>query len=340
MLFEEIRKSCYYVYAPEWEVFFSVYALLNGEEKAPIFKHVSREIVQKLKNRYRFLFEAYHTIQKINFMGMPECLLNASVQPFSSTNFESEIQKLAPADFLFQYLDWDAWGNIEELKQSLVDDNALDLVFQKVEDLVENSLGFFLFFRQTERYRREFFALADEIRNLVSSTFILSEKDLMIIREKIHNELKEPLEYSQYLMGKTFRNRGPYSDFYFCPISNLPVRVVRYFHTKGKKKTQILFFSPHSTKSDSEHMLTTLKTVADPMRYQILRLLAEETPLRGLDIAQKLSISTPTVSHHMELLKQSRLIHEEPVKNSKYYSVNKHSLSELIQMLKTDFHIE
>lgn len=340
MWYKEIKKSAFFAYTPEWEIYFSVYTLLSGEGQSPIFKRIEREKFETWKARYRFLFEAYQAIKNISWTGMQELLLKTRISTFSSVKFEKDVQSLPPYEFIFRYLSWDTRGTVDELKKALTDDATFDKVFQKVENLVENSLAFSGFLRQSERYRREFFALACEIREILSNDLYLSESDLEVIFSRMLQEMKDPLKYSEQLMGKTFHNRGPYSEFYFCPIALLPLRAIRYFQTKENQKRQILFFSPHPMKADSEQTVTILKTISDPMRYRILRLLAEGAPLRGLEIAERLSISTPTVSHHMELLKQNGLINEEPVKNSKYYTLNRHGFSDLIQKLKIDFHIE
>ena len=83
-----------------------------------------------------------------------------------------------------------------------------------------------------------------------------------------------------------------------------------------------------------------MKAIADPTRYQILTILAQEGPMRGLDIAKRVSIATSTVSHHMEQMKESGLITEEPVKNAKYYGLSKQRAKELLDEIAKDLEIE
>jgi DNA-binding transcriptional ArsR family regulator len=135
------------------------------------------------------------------------------------------------------------------------------------------------------------------------------------------------LEFSQQLMGKTFRNRGPYVSFIFAPSLFLPYRVLRLFG-----RDQILFISIRDETLQDDAMLQQLKAIADSTRFKIISLLGE-SPLRGLDIAEALSLAPSTVSHHMEQLKQAGLINEEQVKNSKYYSLSKNNIQALISRL-------
>ena len=91
---------------------------------------------------------------------------------------------------------------------------------------------------------------------------------------------------------------------------------------------------------DREDKVKALKAIADPTRYQILSILAQEGPMRGMDIAKKVSVATSTISHHMEQMKDCGLVTEEPVKNSKYYGLSKQSVKALIDEIARDFEIE
>ena len=72
--------------------------------------------------------------------------------------------------------------------------------------------------------------------------------------------------------------------------------------------------------------------VSDSARFRILMLMKEKGAIRGVDIAKELSLATSTVSHHLEQLKVSGLLHEEQVKSSKYFSINKNSIKDLSEI--------
>lgn len=93
-------------------------------------------------------------------------------------------------------------------------------------------------------------------------------------------------------------------------------------------------------KSNQEDVPRALKAMADGTRYQILTLLAAEGPMRGMDIAKKVSVASSTVSHHMDQLKESGLITEEQVKNSKYYGLNRNNAKALVSSLQKDLGIQ
>jgi DNA-binding CsgD family transcriptional regulator len=51
----------------------------------------------------------------------------------------------------------------------------------------------------------------------------------------------------------------------------------------------------------------TFKALADPTRRKILKLLRERDMTAG-EIAEQFNISKPSISHHLNILKQSRLV--------------------------------
>ena len=54
-------------------------------------------------------------------------------------------------------------------------------------------------------------------------------------------------------------------------------------------------------------MNSVFKAVNDPTRRQILGLLQEKDMTAG-EIAEQLDISFPSISHHLDLLKQAKLV--------------------------------
>jgi len=65
----------------------------------------------------------------------------------------------------------------------------------------------------------------------------------------------------------------------------------------------------------------TFKALADPTRRKILKLLREHDLTAG-EIADEFDISKPSISHHLNLLKQSGLVLDERQGQFIYYSLN------------------
>jgi ArsR family transcriptional regulator, arsenate/arsenite/antimonite-responsive transcriptional repressor len=76
------------------------------------------------------------------------------------------------------------------------------------------------------------------------------------------------------------------------------------------------------------------KALNDPTRRQILELLGKADMSAG-DIADRFNMSKPSISHHLDLLRQAGLV--ESVKKGQfiYYSINTTVFDELVKwMLK------
>lgn len=85
-------------------------------------------------------------------------------------------------------------------------------------------------------------------------------------------------------------------------------------------------------------MNNTFKALADPTRREILRMLSEKNLSAG-DIAKAFKISKPSISHHLNILKNAELISGERDGQNIIYSVNASVMQELIQELMEMFQI-
>ncbi len=127
-----------------------------------------------------------------------------------------------------------------------------------------------------------------------------------------------PLAVAQSVMGKTFKMVADYQDccFVVSPITGNPIR---YFNNQT-----LIVICP--TKSQMvDNIARQLKVLADPSRIKIIRLLARET-LYGKQIAERLTLSTATISHHLEALNSAGLLLLEKEKNIKYFHTNKSAI--------------
>jgi hypothetical protein len=70
------------------------------------------------------------------------------------------------------------------------------------------------------------------------------------------------------------------------------------------------------------------KALSDPARLRILGLLAER-PLAGHELADRLSLTPPTISHHMRRLVAARLVEVEPDAQARIYSLRTDAIREL-----------
>jgi DNA-binding transcriptional ArsR family regulator len=79
-------------------------------------------------------------------------------------------------------------------------------------------------------------------------------------------------------------------------------------------------------------MNTVFKALNDPTRREILELLKEREMTAG-EIAEKFQMSWPSVSHHLDLLKQAKLVLSEKDGQYVYYSLNTTVVDEILKWL-------
>jgi hypothetical protein len=77
-----------------------------------------------------------------------------------------------------------------------------------------------------------------------------------------------------------------------------------------------------------EELSLLFKALSDPARLRILGLLAEQ-PLAGHELADRLALTPPTISHHMRRLVAARLVEVEPDAQSRIYSLRTDAIREL-----------
>jgi ArsR family transcriptional regulator, arsenate/arsenite/antimonite-responsive transcriptional repressor len=77
-------------------------------------------------------------------------------------------------------------------------------------------------------------------------------------------------------------------------------------------------------------MNTAFKALNDPTRRQILQYLHERDMTAG-EIVERFNISAPSISHHLDLLKQAGLVIAEKEGQYIYYSLNTTVVDEIMK---------
>ncbi len=79
-------------------------------------------------------------------------------------------------------------------------------------------------------------------------------------------------------------------------------------------------------------MNIVFKALNDATRRQILELL-QKTDLTAGEIAENFNISFPSISHHLDLLKQAKLVTTKKEGQFIYYSLNTTVMDEIVKWL-------
>lgn len=343
---EQIGDNTQFIFLPELEPVWGVIDILSDEENHTLCSEIyGWEQIRCWKRKYHFLFEAFHALGSYGAMNLLDYILDLPPEGLDLNSYRDHLLSLPSEDVIWRTmnLDFGAGTDYDTLRRAMTDDDALDQVYGWVSDDCGSFLAFSAYVRQNRRFLLDFFSMAQELNNEALSKAILGqEHKISLMLEEAREGIAKhgAFGWSEKRMGKTFRNRGPYSEFVFLPSLLMPRKACRFFNVEGEYMRQVLFLSLREVGHTPADTVKALKAMADPTRYQILMLLAQEGPMRGLDIARKVSIATSTVSHHMDQMKECGLITEEPVKNSKYYGLNTQSAKALLEEIRKDFKIE
>lgn len=83
----------------------------------------------------------------------------------------------------------------------------------------------------------------------------------------------------------------------------------------------------------------TFKALADPTRREILQMLNDKSLSAG-DIAKAFNITKPSMSHHLNILKNAELVIAERDGQNIIYSLNTSVVQEVVQQIMKFFNIE
>jgi len=89
-------------------------------------------------------------------------------------------------------------------------------------------------------------------------------------------------------------------------------------------------------KNINADMQAFIKIISDAKRYMILKLLSER-PYYGAEIAEKVGLTTATVSHHLDRIAKLKLLSvKNGINNRVYFSVNQEILESYLDSIKND----
>lgn len=87
--------------------------------------------------------------------------------------------------------------------------------------------------------------------------------------------------------------------------------------------------------SDRSSTAEAFKALGDPVRWTIVRCMAEQPELAGATLDERLSISRPTISYHIRILVQAGLVDVSKRGRMHYYTLRHDMLGHLMEELNT-----
>ncbi|TGK04848.1 ArsR family transcriptional regulator [Leptospira semungkisensis] len=79
--------------------------------------------------------------------------------------------------------------------------------------------------------------------------------------------------------------------------------------------------------------MNAFAALADDTRMEIVRLVAKNGELTSTEIGQNFKISAPAISHHLKILKESKVLYMKKDAQRRVYSLNGAQVSEMEEWL-------
>lgn len=138
------------------------------------------------------------------------------------------------------------------------------------------------------------------------------------------------------ISGRSKSYFSGYKEYFIIPSYFVSPRFIRVF--SGDKI--YIIFDCRVTRDKKEALFqslsSVLKVIDDKSRMEILRILINNKSY-GKAISDMVGISTPTVSHHLDVLKQAGLVKEEKIRNIKYFYADREKLKSVIEDINKYF---
>ena len=277
-----------------------------------------------LKSQYESFFEVFKNLPSKRFTWLEFALISTERNHIgsliedirqSSTErllvilLEHEIDEVEAEKLLNSKSDLE-----EHIKQYGYDDSLIDIIssLPKVINLFCETL---LALDRHESFNQKL----DEL--VQNSTY-----DPLINIFKEGTEYRHPLSFAQELMGKPFWNIADYVNYEFIPVYYISPFSMRLMDDQTMIYLQAIDKMNRNPEEQLDSILDPLKSISDATRLKILKMLYMH-PMYGKEISDALNLTTPTVSHHLDILNQYGLVNVEKVKQTKYFSTNYTRLS-------------
>lgn len=245
--------------------------------------------------------------------------------------YRKHIEGLSKDMFLYKFYGLEI--ERELFQKALEDDQALKVLYKEAE-CIKSFTTFKMVIKDSESFIQEYFELMEKLcTESFEVAFGKLQEEAVGMVERINQALdsyEEPLHASEALMGKTFYNRGPYEKFVFIPTKYISNKICRFNLTKH----QIMLLNIRSNPYTTKDLIKMMKLMGDESRFRLMELISKEKPMMGKELAEALGVSTPTISHHIEQLKEAGLINEERQKQYKYYTLQKENMRKFLETVK------
>jgi DNA-binding transcriptional ArsR family regulator len=295
----------------------------------------AEDLLSKLSNEE---LKALDTLKLFPAGGMNMLnLILESEELISIERFIEYIEQLDLLDFYFYLLNEDI--DKVKIQKAFTDKKERYKIQEKIKWIVEES-DLMTFFENPQRIKN----------NTVLTYRAIMKHDFQQKLDRCKDRMEAGIQYFESFNGKdsiesiiekiSGRPRKlftGYREYNIIPSYFIsPQRCIRIF--TGDRIYVV--FDCRVTRDKREALLeelsTILKIIDDKSRMEILRLLVNNKNY-GKALSDLVGISTPTVSHHLDILKQGGFVKEEKIRNIKYFYADKEKLKKVIEDINKYF---
>lgn len=356
---------------PIYELFKTFYYLANEEEELELFnKTLDKENLDKDKYKKNNLKNFYKFIDK--FKKQSKIPMDRILFYFKDIKDGDSKTNNFLANIFLVNLDLDELHSVKErilslpdneLESNLIrdinsfledifDTNSLKSINSKeslLKFLISNSKNLSpeikwnltVLLEDSRNHLLELISIIDDSLEIFKNTFSVFDKDKEIFLKDLNTIFTENPNYLTSLLGFKLDNDSILNIYPSMinfksidityneeKISAIPSRYNCYF---GYKFNELIALAD-GKKNESELLQDKLKALGDKSKYDILKML-KNGPMYGQQIAEKLSLTTATISYHMNYLVLCGLVKLNKVDNRIYYNANKDEINSFLKKL-------
>lgn len=248
-------------------------------------------------------------IQNINFLST-KVLRDKLIKTLEET-FELQNKEGLKIDSLSQYVNFISELKISEnIKWRLIKiyDNP-KFYYERLLIIINNNYSAFM-----EAYKE----VESDVKDFIG--YLLENADTRF--KLLENEYGINIQENTIIYPSVVRSR-------FIEATYLAKRNVIYYGILFDKSREFL----DANKPDNENLMQFLKAISDKSKFEIIKLLKLKK-MYGQELAEKLDLSTATVSHHMNTLLIANVVKVRKENGKSYFYLNRESIKKMIKELE------
>jgi DNA-binding transcriptional ArsR family regulator len=217
------------------------------------------------------------------------------------------------------------------LQQVMADKKELNKLLQEKPNLINDIKGLEYLFYDTKSFKADIVKLIKEMNNgalLNKMDSLREEYSKLIEKTKVRVKDKRPIDVSQEIMDRQFIRIFDFREFYFIPSYFISPHKIRVFCADAQMVVFAMEQKENAANEVGDRISLVFKIISDRTRLEILKAIIEESTYGKL-LAERLNLTTATISHHVEVLKSVNLITEKRKKNIKYFEANEMEIKKL-----------